>query len=360
MGMKNHSWPQTIRIIIFSFLIGGTSAVLMTALTNNYLTDYAYQLNEITEPLRITQERPRVLPKSYEDSLTRVIERAVPSMGSVFSGRLWGDNGFALAQSNTPALALTSDGWVLTPNAVVGDLVHWKTQECEVDLVITDTQSGMDFAHCEIANLPVVDFANGYDLSPGDQVFVLSANEKIQFSTVTEVSWGTKTIRSSDVPARRIILSELSDAAIGSMVFNIYAELVGVVSDVDGNVSVTPFEHLAGIFEQVLESPEQITRPSLGVQSIDLSRTAGLTPERTRGYHGGALLSGTRAVERGSAAQVAGLLEGDIILSIEGTTINGTYSLDDVLTYYASGDEIRIGIDRAGEQQELSVTLGEN
>jgi len=40
-------------------------------------------------------------------------------------------------------------------------------------------------------------------------------------------------------------------------------------------------------------------------------------------------------------------------------TINGTYTLDDLLAYYSAGESIRIEIDRQGTRQEVVVTLGE-
>jgi hypothetical protein len=82
MGMRTPSWSHTSRIIVFSLLIGGVSGVLGTAVTYNYLSNYTYQLNQLTEPLRLTQERPRALPESYEESLTRREERAHPAVGA--------------------------------------------------------------------------------------------------------------------------------------------------------------------------------------------------------------------------------------------------------------------------------------
>ena len=63
-------------------------------------------------------------------------------------------------------------------------------------------------------------------------------------------------------------------------------------------------------------------------------------------------------VVAGSPADKAGLQPGDIITSIEGTTLDATHTLDQVVAGYAPGQTIKLTVLRNGQTQDVSVTLG--
>ena len=356
--MSNHSWPQTIRIIVFSCLIGGAAGVLGTALTTNYLSEYALQLGQVRETLGLSQTRPRTLPQSYDDALERLEERSLPAVGSLFTASSIVESGVSVFDSLTSVIVLTSDGWMLSTSGNLGDTVHVSAQTCEVDDVLVEPLLGYRFLHCATSNSSVVDMVGGYGIAAGDPLFVVAQGYEVVFTQAREVTWG-EAVRSSDIPSRRILLTHDTALREGAAVFNVFGEFVGVVHEGDEGVEVVPFEQLAGAFRQVLESVDAITYPSLGVRGIDLTRTIAVSEEVSQGRHAGFVLYGPRAVAFGSGAQKAGLQGGDILLSVEGVVINGTYALDDLVTSYSAGQEIRVEIEREGIKQEVTVTLGE-
>ena len=63
-------------------------------------------------------------------------------------------------------------------------------------------------------------------------------------------------------------------------------------------------------------------------------------------------------VVSGSPADKAGLQPGDIITSIEGTTLDATHTLDQVVAGYGPGQTIKLTVLRNGQTQDVSVTLG--
>lgn len=344
-------------MIFFSCLLGGVAGVLGAALTTAYLSDYAIGLGNVSQNLGLSQPRPRMIPETYAQALDVLQERALPAIGSLFSASSISETGITIAQAQASVMALTSDGWVLSQTGRLGDKIAFASQTCEVDDALFEPLFGFVFLHCASSDRLVVDFAPGYDIEAGDQLFVVNDGEVV-FTQARAVVWGDA-VRSSDIPSRRILLT--NDAAVrkGAAVFNVFGEFVGVVHEGDEGIEVVPFEQLAGAFRQVLESVDTITYPSLGVRGIDLARTVGVSEDVSQGRHVGFVLYGPRAVPFGSAAQKAGLQVGDILLSVEGVTINGTYALDDLLTSYSAGQEIRVEIERDGSQQEVIVTLGE-
>ncbi len=65
------------------------------------------------------------------------------------------------------------------------------------------------------------------------------------------------------------------------------------------------------------------------------------------------------AVVKNSAAESAGLKEGDIIISIDGVKINQDNDLADMIQRHIAGDKIRISYARAGKTYDVEIVLGE-
>lgn len=356
MDMSKHAWPHTIRVILFSCLLGGAAGVLGTALTTAYLSDYAVELGEVTQNLGLSRPRPRTVPETYEQALDVLQERALPAVGSLFAASSISQTGISTTQAQASVMALTSDGWVLSQSGRVGDVMAFAGQTCEADDALVEPMFGFVFLHCSSSDRPVVDFASGYALRAGDQLFVVTG-EEVVFTQARAIVWGD-IVRTSDIPSRRILLAETTGES-GSAVFNVFGEFVGVTSQGAQEVEVIPIEYLQGAFRQVLESTDEIVYSSLGARGIDVSRAVGVDEELTGGRNDGFLLYGSRAVGYASAAADAGLQVGDIIISVEGVSVNSEYALDDLLAYYSVGDQIQIEIDRDEVRQELTVTLGE-
>lgn len=64
-------------------------------------------------------------------------------------------------------------------------------------------------------------------------------------------------------------------------------------------------------------------------------------------------------IESESAAQAAGLQEGDVITGIDGTTITTSQALIDAIRSHEIGDEITVTYKREGQTQTARATLGE-
>ncbi|MBI4592030.1 hypothetical protein HY733_01115 [Candidatus Uhrbacteria bacterium] len=347
--MNHHSWPQTIRIILFSCLIGGAAGVLGTAWTTSSLSQYAVELGEVTETLRLSQPRPRTLPQSYADALDRLESRALPAVGLLFESQQVGKFGVSVFEAKASTVALTSDGWMLSREGSLGDKVSIGSQTCEINTTVEEPRLGWVFLHCDASNIPVMDIVGAYDISAGASLFVVENGRGIVFTQARAVVWNSDN-GSSDVASRRIMLPDGADAEDGALVFNVYGELVGVVEQVDTQARVVPFEHLAGSFEQVLQSTQTIVYPALGVVGIDIAHTVGLPDTLTQGRHAGFVVTQTVSTQ---------IEIGDVIFSIEGISIDAKMSLDDLVAQYAPEDEIQVDIDRAGAQQTITVTLGE-
>ena len=65
-------------------------------------------------------------------------------------------------------------------------------------------------------------------------------------------------------------------------------------------------------------------------------------------------------VVSGSAADKAGIRQGDIITEFDGQSVSTTSQLKELMTYYKSGQKVKVKLERLGngyEEQTIEVTL---
>ena len=103
---------------------------------------------------------------------------------------------------------------------------------------------------------------------------------------------------------------------------------------IDGNTVRT-------IVDEIISSGGSVSYPYLGIQTQQTADGAGVV-----------------SVVPGSPADDAGLRAGDLITAIDGTTIDATHSLSQVLFQHHPGDRVDVTISREGSTQTLAVTLG--
>jgi hypothetical protein len=351
------SWPHTARIILFSALLGGAAGILTTALTTNYLADYALQLGQFTEPLRLSEQRPIAFPSSYGEALELVKQDAIPAVVHLIDEPTVPKT---LSETNQQvAIMITSDGWMMAFDDLGFTHVLTDGGICEIQKRVHDVMNNVYFYQCTMQSMPVVGFGSGLSIIKGEHLFVVGEQGSLVSGEASSIQWGSTVSVSSDIPSRRIILSVTGGGDIGDMVFDLSGKLVGVVEDrlSNGQLVLLPLEAILPALNHLLEQGE-ISRPALGLQVINLSHAI-VDEALTRGRSSGALLYGPRAVTTGGAAFEAGLLAGDIILSINHQSVTRSTTLDELLLNYKAGDQVTLLIDRLGDEIEVKVTLGE-
>lgn len=348
------SWNLTIRVLFLAFIVGAAAGVLGTALTNNYLAEYTFELGELTEPLRLSEERPRTFPQSYAESVEEVTKSFLPGTVDIFVKEFGSVTIYEPEEAIARGVVLTSDGWLAavlprsyTPSQlslVIGDRAY------AINQIVRDSATNVSFLQIEAENLPVVAFGRTDGALPGDQIFTSPQRKSLASAAIVRMDRVGESIRSSDLPSRRLVIDR-NESPLGVPATNLAGELIGLM---ETEAQMIPIELILPSFTSLLREGE-ILRPTLGVNMIHLSDAAGLSEELRREHAHGALIFGQ--VPFGSAAAIAGVKSGDIILSVDGQPINDMRSLDDYMLDYASGDAIALTIDRAGETLDLTVTL---
>ncbi len=351
-------WRTTIYTVVIAVVLGGAAGILGTAWTSSYLSDYAVQLSELTSPLRLSQERPRNFPSSYKEALEGLIDTSLPSVAEVYQGTP-GVLGYELADRAHVGVVLTSDGWlaVFVPSGstttLKGASARIRGQMYPVVQSVFDTTVQVLFVKVDASGLSVAAFGKGRDTRVGEQVFVATGAQEVMPTSVMLHVWpGAKPV-SSDQPNRTLVLDQ--EVVSGSVVFNLSGDLIGLTQ---AENQLLPIEPVLPALRSLLEQ-QKIIHPSFGVLYIDLAHALSVSPTLSRSNKNGALLYGTSSVVRGGAAKLAGLRPADILLSINGASINEMRGLDELIEQYRPGDVVQVLIDRAGETQTVEVKLGE-
>lgn len=352
-------------IALSALLFGSAGGVLATALTTNYLTSYAIRLGEYTMPMRLSDERPRAVPQTFAQAVQEVKEQVMPSVAVFF---LPSSEESLLAQDRVSrGVVLTEDGWILTVDqpGVAEEYLRVEVQQTfyEVERVVRDEATDALFVKIAASHLSPVSFGSGWNGQVGDQLFMVSASDEITETSVFTVLYEDAYTHTSESLSRRMVLQNtLVENEVGSAVVDVSGALVGLADSAEESgkeyTTVIPLDALISPWTRFLQTGTW-SRASLGVQYADLARVKGVSEEMTRGYRAGALMTGSRAVAYGSPAFDAGIKRGDILLSVDGRTLDASLSLDEALVSLAPGAQVVISLDRDGQKMDVTVTLGE-
>ena len=146
----------------------------------------------------------------------------------------------------------------------------------------------------------------------------------------------------------------------GGALVNLRGELVGINSAIlsgsGGNIGIgfaIPVNMVKGVMEQLIKYG-QVKRGILGVNIYNV------TPEIAKEFgladSSGALVAG---VTQGSSAERAGVKTGDIITSINGSTMRSAGELRNAIGMLRVGDKVEIGLLRDGRALKVSALVAE-
>lgn len=152
-----------------------------------------------------------------------------------------------------------------------------------------------------------------------------------------------------------------TDAAInpgnsGGALVNAYGEVIGIntikISDtqVEGIGFAIPSNSILPIVNELI-SKGFVSRPYLGIYGAEITKEASETYDMPVGIY-------VRGLIEGSGSEKAGILAGDVIISVDGTRIETMAQLTEALSKYQVGDQVKVRLVRDSEQTvELNVTL---
>lgn len=147
----------------------------------------------------------------------------------------------------------------------------------------------------------------------------------------------------------------------GGALLNAQGEVIGINSakysdtDVEGFGYAIPMSDAMPVVEQLIEREkvDESKQAFLGIQGQDISANVAEAYNMPEGVY-------VYAVIEGSAADEAGIRQGDIITAFDGQSVSTMNQLKELMTYYHSGQKVKVTFQRLGngyEEQVKEVTL---
>src|SRR5947209_2832221 len=252
-------------------------------------------------------------------------------------------------------------GLLLTANHVV-------EQEDEIEVVVGEKSSkatlvgrdpATDIALLKVdgVSAPAMSRAKVADLKPGQIVIAIGrpGSLKATFGTISSVSSPWRGWRGSEIEHVIQTNAPLYPGFSGGPLVDADGRAVGMNSWVFGRGDGRAIA--MDVAERVVESLRKdgrIKRPYLGIGTQEVPLPDAV---KTQAKQDSGLL--VVAVEPKSPADQAGLMQGDTLLALDGTTTESLERLFSGLRKSSVGSSHKLRVVRAGELKEITVMLGE-
>lgn len=257
---------------------------------------------------------------------------------------------------------LSKDGYIVTNNHVIegASKVTVKTKDGKsynADFVGTDKTTDLAVIKIKAENLTPAVLGKSSDLEVGD-VAIAIGNPLGELGGTVTSGIISALDREINVDNQSMHLLQTS-AAInpgnsGGGLFNDHGELVGIVNAKSGGENIEglgfaiPIDHAKTVIENLIENGYVKGRPSLGVV---LQAASTINSDKENVY--------IAEVEKGKAADKAGLKTGDQILKADGKNVTSISDVKEAIDSHKAGDNMSFTILRENETKEIKVKLGE-
>jgi S1-C subfamily serine protease len=367
------SGMSAMAVVGTAVVAGIVSGALSAAAVSNALRPATDGDGTVTTPDGTAVSQVRIDESS---AVINAVEQVAPAVvtiiaqaGGIFSGGSGTGSGFIY----------DSDGWILTNRHVVADaeqltVVLDDTRQLPATVIGIDTLTDLAIIKVEATDLPVAPVGTSAELEPGQLAIAIGNPLGDYENTVTTgvVSGLGREILASDATqtsAETLRNLIQTDAAInpgnsGGPLVNSAGQVIGINTAVSTNAQglgfAIPIDVAKPIMEQAVNG-EELTRPWIGVFYTPV--TPQIATERGLSVDHGALVSssveGRPGVIANSPAEAAGILEGDLIVAVDGTQVDEKHDLATLILPHAPGDTITLRVLRDSSVREIPVTLGE-
>ena len=322
-----------------------------------------------------------VVTNGSDEPVVDVVKAVLPSVVNVTTDQFRADAPGQVGQGVGTGFIVRADGIIVTNCHVVegaskitvfmngGDGKQYEGRvigsDCEHDLAVVKVNA---------TDLPTVALGRSSDLQLGESVVAIGYALGLDGGpsvTTGIVSSLDRTVRAQD-PAcdsttcpdgTRVYANAIqTDAAInpgnsGGPLVNLQGEVVGI--NTAGTQSAENIGFAIAIDsakETIRQAEEHPLAPTAYIGVIPETVTAQISLQLGLGTETGAYVF---AVTAGGPASAAGIVEGDVIVRVDGHDIDDTDALGSVLADLKPGDKVSVVlVDRGGQNRTVNVTLG--
>ncbi|MBR5925876.1 MAG: trypsin-like peptidase domain-containing protein [Firmicutes bacterium] len=312
--------------------------------------------------------------------ITTVSTVETQGMSSYFG--LWGFGGGGSYSYDTASIGtgviVDEAGYILTNSHVVNDgnaksvtVSLYDGSKVEGKVLWNDSTLDLAVVKVEAEGLVAAELGDSDQIKIGSYAAVIGNPVSLQFErSMTQgiISGLNRTIRATSSNSSSATTMEgliQTDATInagnsGGPLLNSRGQVIGISSarsEVGENMGFAiPINTAKPIVEQI-KATGQFVRAYLGIRGVGLGEQSQYSTEQLEKEFGTSDGVYVSALIEGGGAEKAGLQEGDIILSVDGTAVNTMNKLNTILISHKVGDSVEVSYIRGGKTATVSVTL---
>jgi Trypsin-like serine proteases, typically periplasmic, contain C-terminal PDZ domain len=348
------------------------SAIVGGAAGSAY-TNYLISKNSYTSPIMYSTSPGQVKTTNYTSSnsiISRIAEDVGPAVVGIDTEVVTqGAYGNTQTESGSGSgVIFDSKGLIVTNQHVIDGSKKISVtipgrDPIPAQVLGADAMSDIAVLKISANNLPVAKLGDSSKIRVGDLAVAIGNPLGDQYAgTVTSgiISAVDRKmyVAEGDVSRRYHLIQ--TDAAInpgnsGGALINENGEVIGINSikfigdKVEGMGFAIPINEVKDIVDQLMKNG-YVSRPLLGIGAVTVTQEDAQKYKSTVG-------AGVEEIQKGGAAEAAGLKLKDIITEIDGTKIKTSDDLISLLEKHKVGDTVKLKIWREGNYITISVTL---
>jgi serine protease Do len=277
------------------------------------------------------------------------------------------------SQSSGSGVVISADGYIVTNNHVIENANNVTVTfndklEMTATLVGRDPSTDLALLKVDAKDLPYLSYGNSDNVKLGEWVLAVGYPLNLE-TTVTAgiISAKSRSIGINSQKSRTAVESFIqTDAAVnpgnsGGALVNAAGDLIGINSAIaspTGSYAGYSYAIPSNLAKKVVEDLKQygnVQRGFLGIAPLSKKEASeeeisAYKLDKTPGIY-------VAGVNKGGAADAAGIKEGDFITKINGVNINSSPELLEQVARYRPGNEITISYLRAGKEVTTKATL---
>ena len=281
------------------------------------------------------------------------------------------------ATASGSGIIISEDGYILTNNHIVSSASsesYYSVSEAtkmtvtlfndetkyEAKIIGTDEQTDLAVIKIEKTGLSKAEFADSDNIKVGEFAMAVGNPLGMQSSiTCGVISAVNREVTDSD--GKKFTLIQ-TDAAInsgnsGGALVNSEGKVIGINTlklsgtGIEGMGFAIPINSTTDITSQLIQY-SKVKRPYIGISGIDLNEQTAKANNLVIGVY-------IKSVDDFSAGEKGGIKIGDVIIEADGKKVTSMDELNAIKNAHQIGDEMKIKVNRNGQEKELSIILGE-
>ena len=340
------------------------------------------------QPVDLTYAAEKSLPSvvhilSTKNSKVQTVEVESDPFSDFFSdpfgffGNPQGNGGKQKRSVRTPkqqgsgsGVIISADGYIVTNNHVVADADELTVtlndnKEYSARIIGTDKTTDLALIKIEGKNFPAITIANSEDIKVGEWVLAVGN----PFNLTNTVTAGIVSAKGRSLYRNGVESFIQTDAAInpgnsGGALVNTRGELIGInamLYSQTGSFSGYGFAIPTSIMNKVVDDLKTygtVQRAVVGIQGSDVKNYVDGQKEQGKDIDLGTMEGIYVAkVTEESAAEEAGLKEGDVIIAIDGKEMTKMADMQEYLAKKRPGDKVTVTYLRDKKKNTKSITL---